>query len=250
MLESLLQSDWLIRMLDKADLRPANRLLALFEILDDVLSSPLTAQGLSVANTPPPAQLQQYLVRQAQQTKAKMPDMLANQLYFMAQSACQDKLLHPESKALLHAQLAARALIDAQTKLEVNWLVIRNYGIALSCILISIAGGYALHGLQAPMPAQITATTLANLSQPLEKPLSNEASPSETAAIYSRLETMKHGDCRFIEALQLPEKLKSIYIENIINGHVSTNREEQILVNQLLDQVNCNYTPQLMMHSK
>jgi hypothetical protein len=41
-----------------------------------------------------------------------------------------------------------------------------------------------------------------------------------------------------------------VYIENVINGHVTTNRDEQVLVNQLLDQVQCNYTPKLMANSR
>lgn len=247
MLDALLQSEWLIRMLDKSGKQAAHRLLAVFSILDDLLSSPIVqALPETTATLNPPDRLQHYLSTQAQLAGARLPDMLANQLYFMALSACQEKLLHPQSSALQHARQAAQALVDVQTRREINWLAIRNYGVVAIALFSGIMTGYYGHMQFAESPAIQTV----EISPPPPNPLSHEASPSETAAIYSRLETMKHGDCRLLEAIQLPERLKSIYIENIINGHVTTNRDEQVLVNQLLDQVKCNYTPKLMVNSK
>lgn len=233
-------------MLDKTGKRPQQKLLGLFNILEDLLSSPLASQ-LKLEGEPPQAyRLQAYLTIQSQLAGARLPEMLANQLYFMAVSACREKLLHTESTALLHAQQAAKALINEQTQRDINWLAIRNYGVVLFTLCFGIAGGYSWHMQVDAAPAP--PATIAH--EPPAHPLSQEASPTETAAIYSRLETMKHGDCRLIEAIQLPERLKSVYIENVINGHVTSNREEQVLVNQLLDQVKCNYTPKLMANSK
>ncbi|WP_029147020.1 hypothetical protein [Methylophilus sp. 5] len=250
MLNALLQSDWLIGMLDKSGKQASYKLLALFNILDDLLSSPIAQQPLTPpADTTSANRLQHYLTTQAQLAGARLPDMLANQLYFMALSACQEKLLHPQSSALQHAKQAAQALIDVQTKREINWLAIRNYGVVAGAVMIALLSGAAGYYWRMQF-AQPPAIQAAEAPQPPPNPLSHEASPTETAAIYSRLETMKHGDCRLIEAIQLPERLKSVYIENIINGHVTTNRDEQVLVNQLLDQVKCNYTPKLMVNSK
>ncbi|WP_019883173.1 MULTISPECIES: hypothetical protein [unclassified Methylophilus] len=248
MLDALLQSEWLIRMLDKSGKHAAHKLFALFNILDDLLSSPMAQlPANTTTDINPPDRLQYYLTAQAQLAGARLPDMLANQLYFMARSACQEKLLHPQSSALQHARQAAQALLDVQTRREINWLAIRNYGVVIVTLLFGVIGGYYWHMQITPVPAL---QAKAPEYSPPAHPLSHEASPSETAAIYSRLETMKHGDCRLLEAIQLPERLKSIYIENIINGHVTTNRDEQVLVNQLLDQVKCNYTPKLMLNSK
>lgn len=247
MLDTLLQSEWLIRMLDKSGKQASHKLLGLFNILDDLLSSPIVQQlPAATADTSPPDRLQNYLASQAQLAGARLPDMLANQLYFMALSACQEKLLHKQSSALQHARQAAQALIDVQTKREIDWLAIRNYGIVVVALLSGVMGGYYWHMQLGAQPV----TQALEERQPPASPLSHEASPTETAAIYSRLETMKHGDCRLIEAIQLPERLKSVYVENVINGHVTTNRDEQVLVNQLLDQVQCNYTPKLMANSK
>lgn len=246
MSDHLLQSDWLIRMLDKSGKHPKQKLLGLFNILDDLLSSPLASQSGPQNNDPQAYRLQAYLTIQSQLAGARLPEMLANQLYFMAVSACREKQLHPDSTALLHAQQAARALINEQTEREVNWLAVRNYSVVVLTLCMGVTSGYFWHMRLDKAPATVAEVA----HEPPPHPLSQEASPSETAAIYSRLETMKHGDCRLIEAIQLPERLKSVYIENIINGHVTGNREEQILVNQLLDQVKCNYTPKLMANSK
>ncbi len=248
MLNALLQSDWLIRMLDKSSHSAAHKLLNLFAILDDLLSSPLlNTQAAPAVQPASNERLQTYLTTQAQLAGARLPDMLANQLYFMALSACQEKLQHPHSTALQHAKQAAKALIDEQTKLDINWLAVRNYGIVCTALLLGALGGY--FGRIQTHPRIPQADKVAEVTPP-PNPLSQEASPMETAAIYSRLENMKHGDCRLIEAIQLPERLKSIYVENIVNGRVTTNRDEQVLVNQLLDQVKCNYTPKLMANSK
>lgn len=243
---ALLQSEWLVRMLEKSGKRPAQKLLGLFTILDDLLSSPLASQYALPQSATTHDRLQGYLTIQAEKAGVRLPEMLANQLYFMAVSACQEKLAHPHSTALQHARHAAKALIAEQTTRDINWLAVRNYGIVAVALMSGILAGHYWPQTQEPD----VAVTSASEQTPLPKPLSLEASPTETAAIYSRLETMKHGECRLIEALQLPEKLKSVYIENIINGHVTSNRDEQVLVNQLLDQVQCNYTPKLMANSK
>ena len=250
MLESLLQSEWLLDLLDTPGKRPAQKLAGLFSTLDTLLPGALS----QVKATDAPLQqdrLQQFLTAQARLAGAKLPEMLASQLYFMALSASQEKLNHPASSALLHAQLAAEALIEEQTQSSMPWRTIRNYSVMASLLLIGLSIGYRLYPLhQCERLTTDVALAAAAPAETLPLPLSREASPTETAAIYSRLETMKHGDCRLLEALQLPERLKSIYIENIINGHVTIDREEQILVNQLLDQVQCNYTPKLMANSK
>lgn len=247
MLDSLLQSDWLIRMLDKSGPRPVQKLLALFSVLDDFLSSPLAAKTPPFPSSLATDRLQKFLTTQAQKAGARLPEMLANQLYFMAISACQEKLAHSDPTALQHAQRAAQALIKEQTTREINWLAVRNYGIVAMTLCTGILAG---HFWPSPQNIEISTAHAAEQPKPAPNPFSLEASPSETAAIYGRLETMKHGECRLLEALQLPERLKSVYIENVINGHVTTNRDEQVLVNQLLDQVQCNYTPKLMVNSK
>lgn len=89
MLQALLQSDWLIGMLDKSGKQASHKLLGLFNILDDLLSSPLADPPASAATAPVQSgRLQAYLTQQAQRAGARLPEMLANQLYFMALSAC------------------------------------------------------------------------------------------------------------------------------------------------------------------
>lgn len=258
MLAHLLQSDWLIQMLEKSSNKPLHKLANLFDVLDDHLSSPIALNSPKQAHSPMQNKLQVYLSHQAKLAGAKLPEMLANQLYFMALSACTEKQQNPSTTALKHAKLAAQVLIHEQTKRDYRWgnlswsnlqsLIIPS----LALVTIGLGAGFYLTSQYftselRPEPTAIISTD-AHLTNGL--PISREASPSETAAIYARLETMKHGDCRLLEAIQLPDRVKSIYIENIVNGHVSVNRDEQIIVNQLLDQVQCSYTPKLMANSK
>lgn len=241
-------------MLAKASQKPDERLLALFDVLEDALTSPLATHTPMAQMQSPTVALHDFLTDEARKAGATLPEMLANQLYFMAISACQEAMSQPGSPALTHAKQAANALIKAQTSREIAWHAVRNYAIVLIGVGVGVLGGWQLHTQAQVKLAQVQANHMkpmgSQASSETSIPLSQEASPTETAAIYNRLETMKHGDCRFLEALQLPERLKSVYIENVVQGHVTSNRAEQVLVNQLLDQVKCNYTPMLMMRSK
>jgi hypothetical protein len=60
---------------------------------------------------------------------------------------------------------------------------------------------------------------------------------------------MRKGQCHYPEALQLPDAHKDIYLTNVVNGQISTNAEDQRLVLQLLQKINCNYAPMLMKNS-
>ena len=96
----ILQSDWLIHMLKKSSNKPQARLLSLFDILEDWLDAPysrqqstssenLTQENLTLETS---HQLQDFLTLEAAKAGAALPEMLANQLYFMAVAAAQEKL--------------------------------------------------------------------------------------------------------------------------------------------------------------
>lgn len=256
-IHALLHSDWFIQMLEKSSPQPKQRLLNVFVLLEDWLSAPFQplknqANQANQANHNNPSQapaLQTYLMQQAKLAGSRSPEVLANQIYFMALSAANTYVLHPQSNSLKHAQQATKALIEAESSSIKGWTLspVWQYGlmglVSLTAITLGIA--WLLH--QSYTPAMVAQTSSAITMGPSSQ--MQEASPSETAAIYARLEMMRHGDCRFIEAIQLPEQVKSIYIENVIQGRISQNREQQRIVNELLDQVKCNYTPKLMLNS-
>ncbi|WP_020183834.1 hypothetical protein [Methylotenera sp. 1P/1] len=254
----ILNSEWLIAMLKKSGSTPHSRLLHLFDLLDDWLDAPKMQPRVDFKPSQGDSPLVHYLTLEAAKAGAAMPELLANQLYFMAIAAAQEKLHHQNPASLSHAKNAAKALIAAQTKREFHVPKKPAYAVAASTILIiSSMIGYQFWKYNAIDPvahtAQFASDTMPNMG-PATGMVADAshltASPEQTAALFARIEQMRKGNCQLIEALQLPDSYKKVYFENIILGQISVNREDQRLTNQLLDMVRCNYTPMLMANSK
>jgi len=60
------------------------------------------------------------------------------------------------------------------------------------------------------------------------------ANPKHTADLYASIETMRGGDCQFIEALQIPDADKKIYLENVVAGQVPTNAHDQMIAQKYM----------------
>jgi hypothetical protein len=258
--EQLLQSDWFIRMLKKSAIKPQDRLLNLFPLVEDWLDAPNIDRKSLLQSNSEQHSLQDFLTLEAAKAGAEMPEVLANQLYFMVIAAAQEKLKNQNLNSFAHARNAAHAIITTQTK---SSFVIRRpiaYGLCASLVIGILATTLIVFNQKlTPTTSQVASTvqddSLVNMktidtnsarSVSLNVELS---SPTKTAALFARIEQMRKGDCQLIEAIQLPDKYKSIYFENIVMGHISTNPSEQLIVNELLDKVRCNYTPMLMVNS-
>jgi hypothetical protein len=246
----ILNSEWLIAMLKKSSTSPELRILNLFDILNDWLDAPHTNTDITPNLSHDEHPLVQYLAVEAAKAGVALPELLANQLYFMAIAAAQEKLQHHNPASLSHAKSAAKALITAQTKRDFHIPKRTAYAVA-ACTLI-VAG--SLVGYQFWNFNSQTATTDTLTATPVSTMTADtsniQASPTQTAALFARIEQMRKGDCQLIEALQLPDSYKKVYFENVVLGEISTNRDDQKLTNQLLDMVKCNYTPMLMANSK
>lgn len=244
---NILNSNWLVQMLTKAAKSPQARLLSLFDVLDDWTDAPGISEQCKTVEPSDAVALKAYLSLEAAKAGAALPEMLATQLHMMAASAIQEKIFGHNQAALRHAKSAAQALVTAQTKKEFHIARSSAYAIAASFIgALIIAGG--LYSIYKPTPEALPQT--AAFSQaPAFTPTASIASPESTAALVSQIEQMRHGNCRLIEAIQLPDKYKAIYFKNIISGQISTNPAEQKLVRELLQQIKCNYTPMLMQKS-
>lgn len=246
----ILNSNWLIQMLKKAGNTPHARLLSLFDILNDWTEAPgITPQQFNISeHIEDAAVLKTYLSLEAAKAGAALPEMLATQLYFMALSAIQEKLLGNNQAGLMHAKSAAEALITAQTKRDFHIARSSVYAIAASFIgALVIAGGILLANKQnlEALPKLATNEQVITF-----KPASTAiASPQSTAALVARIELMRSGNCQLLEAIQLPDEYKSIYFRNIVLGQISTDPSEQKLVRELLQKIRCNYTPMLMKKS-
>lgn len=247
----ILNSDWLIRMLEKSSQTPHGRLLSLFDVLDDWLEAPSIREQVrnDFYTTTQASLLRDFLSTEAAKAGAAMPEMLANQLFYMAIAAAQEKLQANNHNSMRHAKNAANALISAQTKKEFRITKPSAYAIA-----VSFAGTVIIAGsLLILNSSQATKTQQIAISQPLVQPVSatsgSIASPEQTAALIARIEQMRHGTCYYFEALQLPDNLKGIYINIVVNGQVSTDPYEQKMAMELIEKTRCNYTPMLMANS-
>jgi hypothetical protein len=253
----ILNSEWLVHMLKKSSNTPQGRLLNLFNVLDDWIDAPKIENNNIATSHQGSHMLQDFLALEAAKAGAEMPEMLASQLYFMAIAASQEKLSGHNINSFIHAKHAANALITAQTTKQFHISRKVIYASAASFALMTIVAGTvfftSLQGNQKQQLAMISNTndfTKPNIQLAANTLNSNTASPTQTAALFARIEQMRKGDCQLIEALQLPDAYKKVYFENIVLGQISTNSNDQRIVNELLQMVRCNYTPMLMANSK
>ena len=277
-----LNSQWLIKMLEKSSQTPHGRLLSLFDILEDWLDAPNVAPTIRVQigeqfSSPKHAKiLQDYLSLEATKAGAAMPEMLASQLYFMAISAINEYLqrqgLSPKNipakagypcvkannyKGLSLAKSAANALILAQTRKEFYIAKYSAYAMAACFLGVLVIAGSAFtfnieHTQKNELAELKSATqTFLNASTAPTLALSEmTASPDQTVEIMAQLELMRHGNCQLIEAIQLPDSQKGIYLNMVVNGQVSTDPYEQKIAMELIKKTRCSYTPMLMANSK
>lgn len=246
--EHILNSDWLLHMLQKASATPQGRILALFDILQDWLDAPLVnASSISLQGGPSAyPRLLDFITTQAEQLNAQVPQLLASQICLMAIAALQEKLQHTESTSLNHAKLAAQALITAQTKEERPAFSQKRYAASLAAVFV-LSGSLIFYSMQTDNAVAPTVLTEAPKTPATQA--RTIANPEQTAALFAEIDRMRHGNCQLIEAIQLPDAYKQIYFDNIVSGQISTNPNEQRIVLDLLKMVRCNYTPMLMANS-
>ena len=247
----ILNSEWLIKMLEKSGATPEAKLLSLFDILSDWLEAPQIHAALKLESSQKdtPYLLLNYLSKQAKEAGAAMPEMLAEQLIFIAKSALKDRIESSECASFIHAKQVANALISAQCEREAIQLKKTTIYSALAIFVGAITIGALIYTHPQSDPVQnIVASSM--FEQTNAKNNEDVAgNPKETADMYASIETMRGGDCQYIEALQIPDADKKIYLENVVGGQVPTNVHDQLIAQHYLQKIRCNYTPMLMKNS-
>lgn len=248
----ILESQWLIQMLEKSSHQPIERLVNIFDILADWLNAP--GMRSTLTQTPispfPPASLLTFLANEAIKIKAEDPKALAYQICFMAITAIRNDLTSAEPVSLQQAKIAAYAMIKAQTPKPASGVWNRKqYGIAASILIGTIVlSGLAYQQYLSPQPP------LKNIAlshtQPANTATQQALSPMQVAVLFANIETMRKGSCQFPEALQIPDQHKAAYIDIVVNGKAPNNLQELAIANRYLSMVRCNYTPMLMANSK
>jgi len=250
---NILNSEWLINMLKKSGNTPELRILNIFDILYDWISAPSIAKEFepSLLDNTLPESLINYLTNEAQAAELAAPELLAQQIIFLILSGLRDQLENPNSRALQHAKQAAQALMTVQLYDDED--LSKKYKRPAAYLALGIFVGIAsIVGLIA-FNHQATMSAIENIQATTIKPsMQLEAlptNPKATADLYASYETMRGGECQYIEALQIPDADKKIYIENVVGGQVPTNAHDQMIAQKYLQKIRCNYTPMLMKNS-
>jgi hypothetical protein len=251
----IFSSQWLINMLAKSSKTPQGRILSLFDILEDWLNAPNihvevmhedhTAQGLIT-----------FFTEQAKACKAANPGMLAEHIVLIARNATQQAIDQQTTASFVHAKKAANALILAQMQKDPLLSKPALYSIAASLFLLVGAGTLWLPQLlqhyEQPFSAaeasksKVTEETMAVATYLAD----NSLTANDAAKMYAKYEQMRNGTCQFPEALQIPDKDKAIYLENVVGGKLPTDLNDLAVANFYLEKVRCNFTPMLMANSK
>lgn len=260
----IFDSQWLINMLEKSSKTPQGRMLNLFDILGDWLAAPNVQIEISTS-AHPNEQLITFLTQQSKLLGASNPSILAEHIVLIARNATLQESNHPNSGSLAHAKKAAHALILAQTQKDVMLLnIIRSksavYGIAASLSLLVGAASmwlpelyqsYQPHSaIAASNTSNVANATLVAIQENEEKRNDNVGLSAEEASLmYAKYEQMRNGTCQFPEALQIPDKDKAVYLENVVGGKLPNNLKDLAVANFYLGKVRCNFTPMLMARS-
>lgn len=246
-------------MLTKSSNTPEGRLLSLFDILNDWLHAP-HIQSNPVLGDAPYSLLIHYCTEQARALGAENPDILAEHIVLIAHNAAQQALQLKQSPAapnnsLAHAQKAASALIMAQTqkperssKPKPSMQVL--YGIAASFLVVVGVTALWLPELMQIGQTQPMLTKAAPSSSAPTPDYAKALGAHDAALMYAKYEQMRQGTCQFPEALQIPDKHKAIYLDNVVGGKLPANLDDLAIANSYLEKVRCNFTPMLMAASK
>jgi len=239
----------LIQLMQAKSVPAQECLLSLFDIMDEQVKH---KEEFFIQDAIFNQNLTDFCILQAQKVNANQPTILAEHILLIAKNAFQQQILQPNSQSLGHAKKAANALIIAQTHIErkepflskkVPYIAFISIAI-LSCIL------YWLPNLQAPKVPTMSTQTVASHQVNARRSITDHLSASEAAAMYSKFEMMRNGTCRYLEAIQIPDKDKAIYLENVVGGKLPTNLGDLAIANAYLEKIHCNYTPMLMKNSK
>jgi hypothetical protein len=253
----IFNSQWLLNMLAKSSKTPQGRILSLFDILNDWLAVPDTQMKItqtSLTNS----QLVEFLTAQAKKLGASNPSILAEHIVLIARNAAQHEINQPGSGSLIHAKKAANALILAQSQNE--WIWLENvrakpavYGIAASLFVLVGIGSIWLPTLLHMQSSPLIAKSFSNETKKVSaavSPVNEKLTAQDAALMYAKYEQMRNGTCQFPEAIQIPDKDKAVYLENVVGGKIPTNLNDLAIANSYLEKVRCNFTPMLMANSR
>jgi len=237
---NIFSSGWLQRMADKAGKTPADRIHAVFQILQDWVEAPGMRQQLQDSPLDAVGQqvLKSYLYQLVEAAGASHPAVVTAQLHMMLLGALTEEMRQPGSQALEHGRTAALLLLASQ----VPDRRVNSVSMTLAASVILMAGVTMMLLTQqlpesAPTgPMQLTAISPA------------PPNPDKVAAMYHLHDQMRTANCSYPQALMLPPEQRAPFLENVVNGNLGRIRPESMtMINQLYQKVDCYYPPAAML---
>lgn len=246
----MLYSDWLLNMLEKAGSDPRSRILALFDILHDWTTAPGIGNGSATRQLShgAPDALLAYLSKQLAALRLEEPEVLAQQVVFIALGALQAEKAGTHG-AFAQGRNAVSVLLDAQRKPTIARA--RMAAVTASACLIAFAA-FFVPSSEIALTRQAVAvetlpvslgTTMASL-HPAATSLSS--SPDQMASLHDSLERIRQGVCQYPQALMLAPEYRAVYLDNVVNGSVPGSADQMREARQLAKKVECYYPPVAM----
>ena len=238
----MLHSNWLLKMLDKAANTPRQRVLALFDILQDWATAPGVKADVEMTGSE--EALIGYLTGQLSALRLPEPDILATQIYFIALGALQTAGTGEHGDAFLQGRQAATVLLNAHRpprQIKTGAAVAASFFALVSAIFI-LAGESPVAPPQ--QMATLPAPTDSGPFQPVQTRLGN--SPDQVASLHDSLERMRRGVCQYPQALMLAPEARAVFLENVVNGSVPTDAGQMREARRLAQKVECYYAPAAM----
>ncbi len=242
----------LISQIKSANSAPTARLLALFDQLNNAVhNTQITIDPMVIFTD----ELTDFYLTESKKTTAEHPDTLAAHLLLIAQKSLLDALsAEKQNNSLKLAREAAAALIQAQCKpaphkaltfFQHHW-----FGLAASTVLMTSLSWYLWSSYQInTTPIETTANIATIAESPTEVDVNAKLTAMQASDMYHQYEMMRNGRCRFIEAIQIPDEHKDIYIKSVVGGLLPKSLNDLKIANDYLKKIQCSYTPMLMKKS-
>lgn len=209
----LLESAWFFRMVEQQGRTPAQRLLAIFSVLETWLSAPgmrerlLTTQHTHVFLYNNPI-FKDFLTRIAVAARARQPASLVNQLIILLQGALAEDLRDPKAGAIGEAGKAAHALIaEACATRKTAWHWVAG---GMAAAITAIALVYPAQKLSWVPDAHIATVPVRVAAQ------SPGFNPDSMEAVLALQELIAKGVCPAPQLLAMPPGQVTAYM-NAIN---------------------------------
>lgn len=219
----LLNSSWLLQMIDSSAKKPADRLLSIYTCLNTWLSAPGIRESFAKAynqNTPLAMTcpvLTAHLINLAIDAKVPNPSTYVSQMFILLQGAIAVEMRNPGTGALLKAREAAEVVLGSvrpKPKLQVGQTFLVGGTIA-SAVFLCLSMFFMVP-VQSVTPAAPLART-----EVIETP---KVQPSISPDLVSRVMALKGhfdaGNCPAPELLTLPQDQVVAYL-NVVNSRGS-----------------------------